>query len=59
MHNKEEQLSIHRRIGVTKEAYNLLRQQKHKTKFSMAKLITNLILKAYGKNKSKETEKDN
>lgn len=59
MYKKEEQLSIHRRIGVTKEVYNLLRQEKHKTKFSMAKLISNLVLMTYGKKGNKKEDKGN
>lgn len=51
MYKREEQLEIHRRIGVTKDVYDVLRKQKRKTKLSMAKLICNLILKTYGKQK--------
>jgi len=51
MYKREEELKIHRRIGVTKEVYDVLRKQKRKTKFSMAKLICNLVLKFYGKPK--------
>lgn len=57
MYTQEEKLVIHRRIGVTKEAYDSLRQQKHKTKFSMAKIISNLVLATYGKRKHSEEER--
>lgn len=48
MYTREEQLVIAARVGLTKEAYETLRRQKRKTKLSMAKLISNLILKTYG-----------
>lgn len=59
MHTQEEKLVLYRRIGVTKEVYRLLRQQKQKTKFSMAKIISNLVLIAYGKNKQHKKGEDN
>lgn len=59
MYTKEEQLVIHKRIGVTEEVYGLLRQQKQKTKFSMAKLISNLVLQTYGKKRNKKENKGN
>jgi|CXWL01.1.fsa_nt_gi hypothetical protein len=59
MYTQEEKLPIYRRIGVTKVVYSLLRQQKQKTKFSMAKIISNLVLTAYGKNKQAKKGEDN
>lgn len=59
MYTQEEQLVIHKRIGVTEEAYNLLRKHKQKTKFSMAKLISNLVLQTYGKKRNKKEDKGN
>jgi len=47
MYKREEQLNIYRRIGVTKDVYDVLRKQKRKIKLSMAKLICNLVLKTY------------
>lgn len=35
-------------IWVTKEAYDLLRQQKKEQKISMAKIVCNLIIEKYG-----------
>lgn len=58
MYDKEEQLVLYRRIGVTKKAYEILRKQKHKTKFSMAKIISNLVLSTYGR-RDKEESKSN
>ena len=47
MYTREEELDIYRRIGVTKDVYEILRKQKRKTKLSMAKLICNLVLQKY------------
>ncbi len=52
MYTREEQLDIFARIGVTKEAYNLLRKEKRTHKLSMTKLISNLILEKYGNNET-------
>lgn len=46
MYTREEKLTIYGRIGVTKEAYDILRKQKRHSKFSMAKLASNLIIKS-------------
>lgn len=48
MYTREEELEIAARIGITEEAYKLLRRQKRKTHLSMAKLLSNLILETYG-----------
>jgi predicted CopG family antitoxin len=48
MYSQEEQLEIYKRIGVTKEVYDLLRKEKRRSKQSMAKLICNLTIKHYG-----------
>ena len=48
LYSNEEKLNINKRIGVTKEVYNILRQQKRKQKISMAKIICNAIIKKYG-----------
>lgn len=45
-YSQEEQLEIFARVGVTEEAYNLLRKEKRRTKLSMAKIICNLVLNA-------------
>ncbi len=44
MHNKEEYLVIHKRVGITKEVYNKLRKLKKKEGISMAKIVCNAIL---------------
>lgn len=58
MYTKEEKLEIHRRIGVTKEAYDILRLKKQREGQSMAKIITNLILKTY-RRKDKAIRQEN
>ncbi len=55
MYTKEDKLMIHRRIGVTKEVYDILRTKKQREGQSMAKIITNLILKIYGKKDKNKT----
>jgi hypothetical protein len=42
----EEQLEIFARIGVTEEAYDLLRKEKRRSKLSMAKIVSELIIKS-------------
>lgn len=44
MYSKEENLEIYKRVGVTKEVYDLLRKEKRRPKISMAKIICNLVL---------------
>ncbi len=44
---REEQLDIFARIGVTKEAYQLLRADKKKQKLSLAKLASTIIINYY------------
>jgi hypothetical protein len=48
MYSKEEQLEIFKRVGVTKEVYDVLRKEKRRSKQSMAKLVCNSILEKYG-----------
>lgn len=45
MYTREEELKIYARVGVTKEAYELLRTEKKKRGESMAKIVCNLIVK--------------
>ena len=45
------ELNIYKRIGVTKEVYEILRQQKKKQKKSMARIICDLVLKNFRKEK--------
>lgn len=59
MYSQEEKLNLYRKIGVTKEVYQILREQKQKSKFSMAKIISNLVLTTYGKNKQSKEEGNN
>jgi predicted CopG family antitoxin len=47
-YTKEEKLNLERTVRITKEAYDLLRNQKRKQKISMAKIICNLIIEKYG-----------
>jgi len=46
-YSKEEKLLIYKRIGVTKEIYVILRNQKRKQKISMAKIVCNAIAEKY------------
>ena len=48
MYNSEDFLQITHRVGVTREAYEILRQKKRKEKISLSKIVTNLILEKYG-----------
>lgn len=59
MYTREEQLNIYRRIGITKDVYDVLRKQKRKVKLSMAKLICNLVLKTYGKTLKNKPDAEN
>ncbi len=52
MYSQEEHLDIYKRIGVTKEVYDLLRDSKRRSKQSMAKIICNLVLQANENRKS-------
>lgn len=56
MYSKEEQLILYARIGVTEEAYLLLRQEKKRLnkigeRKSMAKITSELIIKQLTKDK--------
>lgn len=52
MYTREEELEIYARIGVTEEAYDLLRKEKKNQKLSLAKIASQLIIEKYGqKNK--------
>lgn len=42
-----EKLKLTKLVGVTKEVYNILRDQKRKQKISMAKIICNAIIEKY------------
>jgi hypothetical protein len=46
-YSPEEKLEICKRIGVTKDIYNILRNQKRKQKISMAKIVCNAIAEKY------------
>ncbi len=52
MYTREEQLEIYARVGVTKEAYELLRADKKKQKLSLAKLASTIIINHYNNEKS-------
>ncbi len=54
MYDREIKLELTARIGVTKEVYQLLRQERRKQKISMAKIICNLILEKYGNQEIQE-----
>lgn len=49
VYNKEEELKLEKRVGITKEVYDLLRDQRKKQEVSMAKIVCNLIIKEYGR----------
>lgn len=46
-YTREEKLSLEKQVRVTKDVYNILREQKRKQKLSMAKIVCNLILNTY------------
>lgn len=54
MYKDDEQLELPNRIGITKEVYKMLRDEKKrllredKRRLSMAKIVCNLIIKEYG-----------
>lgn len=47
IYRENEELKLHKQIAVTKEVYNILRQQKRKQKISMAKIVCNAIIEKY------------
>ena len=49
MYSKEEKLSVFARIAVTQEVHRLLKREKKLSKFSMSKIICNLVLATLGK----------
>ena len=48
-YKKEEKLNLEKKVFITKEVYDILREQKRKQKISMAKIVCNLIINKYGK----------
>ena len=51
MYEKKEKLKLEKQIAVTKEIYDVLRKEKRKQKISMAKIVCNLVLEKYEKEK--------
>ena len=47
MYKREEKLKIFKRVGITKEVYEILRKEKKKQGISMAKIICNLIISKF------------
>lgn len=45
---KEEKLVLDEQVGLTREVYEILRDQKKKQKISMAKIVCNLVIEKYG-----------
>lgn len=45
MYSKEERLEIYARIGITEDAYILLRQEKKRRGISLAKITSEIIIK--------------
>lgn len=58
MYTQQQELEIYKRIGVTREVYDTLRDQKRQTKQSMAKIICNLVLEKYGSTLNSIKEKN-
>jgi len=48
-YEREEKLKLTHKVYITKEVYEILKEQKKKQKISKAKITCNLILKAYEK----------
>lgn len=49
MYKREEVLKLNRIVRITKEVYEVLREEKKRQKISMAKIVCNCILKNYNK----------
>lgn len=50
-YSKEEKLVLTNKASVTKEVYKILRKEKSRQKISMAKIVCNLVIEAYGHHK--------
>lgn len=48
-YKKEEKLNLEKIVKITRPVYNILRNEKKKQKISMAKIVCNLIIKTYDK----------
>jgi hypothetical protein len=44
----EEKLNLAKKVYITQEVFNLLREEKKKQNISMAKIVSNLVLEKYG-----------
>ena len=54
MYSKEERLDIYARIGITEDAYILLREEKKRQKISLAKIVSELILRELTKERKEK-----
>ncbi len=50
MYTREEQLDIFARIGITKEAYDVLRKEKRRNQITFARIVSELIINKCGNN---------
>ena len=46
-YTKKEILKLEKKVWITKEIYDILREQKREQKISMAKIICNLVIEKY------------
>lgn len=51
-YTKEERLNLEKQVRVTKEVYEILRKQKREQKISLAKIVCNLVIEKYNKQKN-------
>ena len=47
-YTKEEKLKLTKKVYITEEVYNILREQKKEQEISLAKIVCNLILEKHG-----------
>jgi len=53
MYKQGKRLKLSKLVAVTEKVHKLLRTEKKKQNLSMAKIVCNLVLEAYGKDKEK------
>jgi hypothetical protein len=48
IYGREEKLILGKKVYITEDVYNILREQKKKQKLSLAKIVCNAIIQKYG-----------
>ena len=49
MKKRKTEMNLEKRLGITKEVYDILRRERRKQKMSMARIVNDLILEKYEK----------